>query len=81
MTPECTGFTVEEIKALTKLNANRLHVCNSCTDKKGSGKLSQAPSTKMDRKPDDLNLIVETLNRARGKCSTQAQMTMECVLE
>ena len=46
MTPECTGFTVEEIEVLIKLNANILHVCNSCTEKKGSGDLSQALSRK-----------------------------------
>ena len=63
MTPECTGFTVEEIKVLIKLYTNILHVCNSCTGKKGSSDLSQAASTKMDGKLDDLKLKVETLNK------------------
>ena len=63
MTPECTGFTEEEIYVLIKVNANILHVCNSCTEKNGTGDLSQAPSTKMDGKLDDLDLKVETLNK------------------
>ena len=64
MTPECTSFTVKEIEVLIKLNANILHVSNSCTEKKGSGDLNQALSTKMGRNLADLNL--KSLNQSRA---------------
>ena len=63
MTPECTSFTVKEIVVLIKFNANILHVCDSCTEKKGAGELSQALSTKMCRNLADPNLKVETLDK------------------
>ena len=39
-----TGCTVEEIKVLINLNANILHVFNSCEEKKTPGDINQAPT-------------------------------------